>query len=185
MKEEVCGKVTANGEPCTRPAGWGTDNNEGPCKSHTSEKDSKIQDAKKRFIEKLEDGLTTINGAAQAIGYDQSTVYTWRQSDEDFDLRVKEAKRKQKSMRAERAKDAIFQRVINGDAAASTQIFWLKNNTDWSNESAAVNVRQEQSQGQARRTEIVFESGESIVDNDSVREYREERRRQMQDGGRR
>lgn len=35
MSEDICGRTAkSTGEPCTRPAGWGTDNDSGACKFH-------------------------------------------------------------------------------------------------------------------------------------------------------
>ena len=35
MPDEICGKTAkSTGEECQRPAGWGTDNDSGPCKFH-------------------------------------------------------------------------------------------------------------------------------------------------------
>lgn len=33
-ESDVCGVVKADGEPCQRPAGWGVEGDEGPCKFH-------------------------------------------------------------------------------------------------------------------------------------------------------
>lgn len=34
MSDDGCPATNRNGEPCGHPAGWGTDNDEGPCKFH-------------------------------------------------------------------------------------------------------------------------------------------------------
>lgn len=35
MTDDICGRTAkSTGEPCTRPAGWGTDNDDGACKFH-------------------------------------------------------------------------------------------------------------------------------------------------------
>lgn len=35
MPDDICGATTRDGDPCARPAGWGTDHNgEGRCKQH-------------------------------------------------------------------------------------------------------------------------------------------------------
>jgi len=140
------GKNQRTGEPCGRPAGWGTDQEEGRCKGHVA---SKNQALKKEFIEKLESKVIPISKAASEIGRDHSTIWGWRQEDEEFDEQVKEAKEKQKTMRSERAKDAVFERVISGKGSASERIFWLKNNTDWGDgPEVEINNQMEQMQRQ-------------------------------------
>ena len=144
--DELCGAELRNGKICHRKAGWGVSegqsNPDGRCKDHLEEKN---QSLKKRFVDFLENNITTLKKAGQEIGRSESTVWKWRQKDKEFDRRVRSAKESQRDLRAERVKDAVFKRIMDGEAAASTTIFWLKNNAGWkSNPETVVNVQQKQ-----------------------------------------
>jgi len=142
-----CGAELPDGGRCRKPAGWGRDTNEGKCKDHV---DSKNQTAKKEFLKYLENHVTTVQSAAQHVGKHESTIWKWRQQDEEFDKKVEEAKGQQKKKRVEKVKDSLFMRIIKGDASASETIFWLKNNTKWkTNPDTVVNVQQAQKQQNA------------------------------------
>lgn len=187
--DEVCGKEKENGEDCERPAGWGVndeqDNPNGFCKDHIPGKESKNQELKNRFVEILKNEVIPISGAADRIDRDQSTIWKWRQKDEEFDQRVKQAKETQKNLRAEKVEDSVFQRIIKGEAAASTEIFWLKNNADWK-DNPDVHVEQHQQQGQSQKIPEEFEDvmengvqmarqeGEDDIDGDSGQVQRQD-----------
>jgi len=137
---DKCGKELKNGEKCSRPAGWGTDEDKGYCKDH---RDSKNKDLKKKFVQYLKNNLTSMMEASKSINRHESTIWNWRQEDPEFDKKVKEAKQEQKNMRVDRVKDSMFQRIVEGDAAASETIFWLKNNAGWESQpDAQVNIAQ-------------------------------------------
>jgi len=38
MTDELCGEPTADGTPCKRPSGFGTDRDSGPCYDHTQDR---------------------------------------------------------------------------------------------------------------------------------------------------
>ena len=139
------GGVKHNGEPCTRPAGWGTEKDKGKCKAHREDKLAKNQDIKKKFLDKLKHKVISIKKASEKVGYHPSTIWKWRQKDEEFDMKVREAKRVQRDLRSEKVKDVVFKRIMQGDASSSVTIFWLKNNTGWKNNpETVVNVQQKQ-----------------------------------------
>ena len=154
MTKEKCGAELRDGSKCRRKAGWGVSkgqsNPDGRCKDHLEEKN---KDLKKRFVKYLENNITTLKKASREIGRNESTVWKWRQKDKEFDKRVRSAKESQRELRAERVKDAVFKRIMDGDAAASTTIFWLKNNAGWQNNPETV-VNVSQSQGQRSGGEI-------------------------------
>lgn len=80
------GGTKVDGEPCGRPAGWGTDSDEGRCTDHPAEGPfSQIHHPKKRafLAAYAESGNKT--RAAEDAGIDRSTPYTdqWAE-DEDF-----------------------------------------------------------------------------------------------------
>ena len=159
------GGVKANGEPCTRPAGWGRDTNKGKCKAHADVKDEKMQSIKKEFLEYLENNVTTLKKAAKQVGKSEPTIWRWRKNDEEFDEAVEEAKAEQDRKRLERVEDSMFKRIINGGASASEVIFWLKNRGRhrWSNNpDTVVNVSQKQVQGElVNRLRTYFDEEES------------------------
>ena len=150
QNKETCGDhggVKHNGEPCTRPAGWGTDQDGGRCKNHEAEK---VKEVKKEFIEILKDEVTSISNAAKKAGTSVPTIHRLRDKDPEFDQRVREAKKTQNSLRGEKMKDSVFKRVVSGDASAALEIFTLKNITDWGDDPQ-VEVHQQQSQGQSQK----------------------------------
>lgn len=160
QNKKTCGDhggVKHNGEPCTRPAGWGTDENKGRCKNHQAEK---VKEVKKEFIEILKDEVISISNAAEKAGTSVPTIHRLRDKDPEFDQRVREAKETQNSLRGERMKDSVFERVISGEASAALEIFTLKNITDWEDDPR-VQVEQNQSQGQSQQ---MPENLEELVD---------------------
>lgn len=123
---ETCGDyggITADGDPCGRPAGYGTDNQEGICRDHV---DTINQEIKKEYLEILKNDTVSFQEAARRIDRDQSTVWRWRQNDEEFDEQVSAAKEQQRTNRVQAMEDAAFQQAIRGDAAASLFIYLLK-----------------------------------------------------------
>jgi len=38
MTDDICGEATAEGTPCQRPSGFGTDREDGPCYDHTQQR---------------------------------------------------------------------------------------------------------------------------------------------------
>ena len=94
MTEEICGAETQAGGKCQRQAGWGVnqekENPENRCKFHLT---SRNQDLKKKFLKLLEKDALTIEQAASKIDKDPSTIWHWRQKDNEFDESVREAKK--------------------------------------------------------------------------------------------
>lgn len=125
------GGVRSDGDPCTRKAGWGRDDvEEGTCKDHTDEKAAKLHADKEEFLELIvgdKGSLLSLRAAAQRIGWDQSTVWRWRQEDPEFDRAVEKAKETRDVVRLETLADSSFARAVRGDAAASLEMFWLTN----------------------------------------------------------
>lgn len=85
MSEEVCGSTdTSSGEPCERPAGWGTDRDQGPCydheKSHTVPK-KLTPKVKNRILGALRDGAAWRH-AAMVAGIQAETLKRWRKEGE-------------------------------------------------------------------------------------------------------
>lgn len=127
MSKELCGYELENGEKCTRPAGWGTDEDKGYCKDHTKSKKKTIKKRKENFLETYKNNVITLEKAANQIGLDQSTVWKYRQKDDEFDKKVEQAKEQQNKKRVDKVEDSMFKRIVKGDATASEVIFYLKN----------------------------------------------------------
>lgn len=127
-EKELCGAQTGKGTPCQRPVGWGVpedhDNPGQHCKFHLEERN---QELKKRFVELLEEGSKTMQGCAQEIGKDQSTVWKWRQKDPEFDAKVRSAKSVRDAKMVADVEDKMYQMIMNGEASATDRIFFLKN----------------------------------------------------------
>jgi len=122
------GGVKKNGQPCTRPAGWGRDGvDKGRCKAHCDAKDEKKERVKKEFLDYYESNITTIKKAAAEVGRSVSTIWRYRKDDEWFDEKVREAAELQDEKRGDVVEDAVFKQIMEGDASAALIIFWLKN----------------------------------------------------------
>lgn len=153
------GGEKANGEPCQRAAGWGTDQDTGKCKNHRPEADEKMNDTKKEFLEEFTSEVQSLKRAAKKVGISQATVWRWRQDDPEFNKDVEEAKNKQEQMRVEKVEDSLFRRAVSGDATGAETIFWLKNRAPdrWSDEpEVEINneVSQVQNQGQVSMSKL-------------------------------
>lgn len=158
------GGEKANGEPCTRPAGWGRDTEEGCCKAHADVKDEKMEATKKDFIEHLKNNVTTIKSAAHEVGKSEATIWRWRQEDEEFDQKVEAAKERQDTLRGEKLKDSLFKRAMKGEAAASEVIFALKNTTEWRNKpETVINNQLNQSQKQGQQAGLKVNLNKNVV----------------------
>ncbi|EMA38460.1 helix-turn-helix domain-containing protein [Halococcus hamelinensis] len=88
---DICGSTnTSTGEPCQRPAGWGTDRDYGPCTQHPREgRPSKFTDSRKdQAIQRARIGAT-LEGCARAAGISYRTLRNWldrgEESGEDGD----------------------------------------------------------------------------------------------------
>ncbi|WP_237713343.1 helix-turn-helix domain-containing protein, partial [Halococcus hamelinensis] len=76
---DICGSTnTSTGEPCQRPAGWGTDRDYGPCTQHPREgRPSKFTDSRKdQAIQRARIGAT-LEGCARAAGISYRTLRNW------------------------------------------------------------------------------------------------------------
>lgn len=115
---------------CKQNTGWGRpDVDEGLCKDHVQDESSERDALKEEFLELIETEPITIKKAADRVGRSEPTIWRWRQDDERFDERVIEAlKMQQRSLRVSAVEDAVFEQIINGDAAAGLTKFWLKAN---------------------------------------------------------
>lgn len=82
---------------------------------------------KRDFISEYEGDVLTMAQAARKIGKSRTTIWNWRQDDSNFDEAVEEAKKRQNMMRLDAVEDSVFKQIMEGDAAASVIIFWLKN----------------------------------------------------------
>lgn len=122
--KDICGAQTNKGNPCQRPAGWGTDSDEGKCRFHLDERTKHL---KNRFVELLEKGNKTFAGCAKKIGKSSPTIWRWRQKDEAFDKRVEEARRVRDGKMAADVEDKMYQMIMSGEASATDRIFFLKN----------------------------------------------------------
>jgi transposase len=75
----ICGsEKTSTGEPCQRPAGWGTDEDFGPCKEHPRDgRPSKFTTERRAdAIERAKSGAT-LEGCARAAGISYRTLNRW------------------------------------------------------------------------------------------------------------
>lgn len=85
MTDDICGSTdTDSGEPCGRPAGWGTDADDGPCADHQG--DSCDTRARMFDPDQVERAIRENNGnlaaAARSLGCSRMTVYRFC---EEFD----------------------------------------------------------------------------------------------------
>ena len=102
MTDDICGSTdTTTGEPCQRPAGWGTDGSD-VCRDHEREfpRPRKLTPQREQgIVDALENGVP-VRHAAPANGIDKSTYYEWVRLGEeqeegllsDFSDRVTRAK---------------------------------------------------------------------------------------------
>jgi len=162
------GGTKADGESCTRKAGWGREVDEGRCKSHV---DGKMGDTKKEFLEYLKNNVTTIKKAANQVGKSESTIWRWRQDDPGFDERVEEAKERQDTLRGEKLKDSVFKRAMEGDATGAEVIFALKNTTDWRNDpDTVINNQLNQGMAQSQNVGLKLNLNKTVVDKEEEKE---------------
>ena len=129
-QKKTCGDFGGkrpNGNPCTRPAGWGTEKNAGRCKDHSDAAHAKMQSRKKQFLELLESGAFATNTAAKKVGVNHSTIWRWRQSDPGFDEEYKAALAMRDDIRGEIIEDSFFKRCVEGRGSEQGTMFWLKN----------------------------------------------------------
>lgn len=90
MTDDKCGSTdTTTGEPCQRPAGWGTESDIGPCKDHpTAESNrgrpSKFDDGPAlRAIEAAKEGQSK-GGCARSAGVTRRTLNRWLDANPTF-----------------------------------------------------------------------------------------------------
>lgn len=122
-----CGQPTRNGGKCKRKAGWGTKANNGRCRDHAVEADAKRQGLKKQFVAALEKGTNSMRAIARWLGYDQSTVWHWRQADAEFDKAVFKAQTTADGLRVTMVEDSLFKRLVSGKATGLELVFFLAN----------------------------------------------------------
>ena len=81
-----CGSTdTDSGEPCQRPAGWGTESEIGPCRDHPAVgRPSKFNEERRDAILEAARRGTTVEGCARAAGIHHSTLYDWLDEFSDF-----------------------------------------------------------------------------------------------------
>lgn len=108
--EDICGVETATGDPCQRPAGWGTDSDIGPCKTHdpslTTEtgRPSKFDDVVENLLDAA-DSPKNMRQVANAAGIHEDTLYRWLNEREEFSESFKRARA--------RAADRLIQRALD------------------------------------------------------------------------
>ena len=82
---DICGSTnTSTGEPCQRPAGWGTDRDYGPCKQHPRDgRPSKFTPERRdQVIQRAKKGASK-EGCARAAGISYRTLHRWLERGEE------------------------------------------------------------------------------------------------------
>jgi len=82
--EDICGSTqTRSGEPCQRDAGWGTDRDHGPCRTHAEDgephpgRDPKLTRERQESIAQMLENGHSVAAACRCHGIGQSTFYEW------------------------------------------------------------------------------------------------------------
>lgn len=87
-ENNICGSSdTTSGEPCKRPAGWGTDDDTGFCREHQDDQlhPRKLSyDLQERIASDLEAGIP-VRYAAPKNGISEDTYYRWVKAGEKQD----------------------------------------------------------------------------------------------------
>jgi hypothetical protein len=89
---DTCGSTdTITGEPCQRPAGWGTDRESGYCRTHEEGgeepggRDPKLtKERQDRIAQSIAEGKSIVS-AARMTGITPKTVYNWLERGQDAD----------------------------------------------------------------------------------------------------
>lgn len=126
----TCGDFGGMGEkgPCGLLAGWGTDHRgEGLCKNHDSAAVARLQAIKKSFLDIYAAGTRTLAKAALDAGVDQSTIWRYRQDDEEFDAAVDKLIPSIDKRRVVMVEEAYFHKLATGRASAAEYIFYFTN----------------------------------------------------------
>lgn len=129
----VCGAVIGeNGtsRACSRAAGWGTDHKgEGRCKDHDDAALAKMQTIKNDIVRSYATGEYALRKLCLEHGYDQATIWRWRQSDEAFDRAMIEAQASADAIRLSMVEDATFRKLIDPATPLNAGItaYWLGN----------------------------------------------------------
>jgi len=123
----TCDAPTRDGDPCQRPAGWGRDDTDGPCRDHAERGriDGQTGHAghagepwsdleRRRILDALEDGAT-YQIAARAAGISARTFRRWR-NDSDA---VREAVERAEADAATDALGVIREAAESGDWRAA------------------------------------------------------------------
>ncbi len=114
--------------PCARKAGWGIKGRTvGRCKQHDESADANLQASKETFLEAFAKQPRSFKKAAALAGVDQSTVWRWRQSDDDFDKKCEEAKPIAANVRLSAIEDAVYRAIVTGKAPGSLIMFTMVN----------------------------------------------------------
>lgn len=124
------GGEKADGEPCGRKAGWGTDHlGEGPCQDHGDAKDKKMERLKEAFLAMYLEagGQKPIRTCAKSLGVSNTTIWRWRRDDPEFDRKVMEAVDTLDELRLEMVEESAFARIVRGEASASLTKFYMEN----------------------------------------------------------
>lgn len=85
--DDICGEPTLEGEPCQRPAGWGRDEEGGPCQEHESDTPHprKLSHTRQeRIAADLESGIS-FKHACEANGISKDTGHRWLRLGEEQD----------------------------------------------------------------------------------------------------
>lgn len=125
--EEKCGETTADGTPCKRAAGWGTDQPDGPCRYHTEDKHESMKETLKEIAELLEDEIISVREACRRSGISVPTYVRYRDKFPELDERIEQAVKAQEDARVKAVEDAMFREAIEGETTGAERIFWLKN----------------------------------------------------------
>lgn len=88
MSDDICGSTdTTDGSPCQRSAGWGRDEDDGPCVDHETDevRPRKLtKELQERIASDLEAGIP-VKHAAPANGITENTYYRWVRLGEEAD----------------------------------------------------------------------------------------------------
>ena len=97
MTDDICGSTdTATGDPCKRPAGWGTDHDEGHCRTHWVDDDdeadqesrgpgrpTKLTKQRQENIAQMLESGQSVQAACRCNEIGVSTFYEWLDRGDD------------------------------------------------------------------------------------------------------
>ena len=122
------GHTNRDGRLCKKRQGWGTEGvYKGACCYHDGRDQGTRDDIQRALLQYLRNPELTLEEICRKVGRAPNTIWRWRQQDKEFGKECSAALASANEARVHMVEEAMFLKIVAGNASSRETIFWLVN----------------------------------------------------------